>query len=134
MPPLRPWMTWVLRFAGGYNLLAGAAMCTLYHEGFKLLGLPKPEVILPVQVTGILVALFGVGYLLVASNPVENRNILTLGFLSKGISSVVALAYVVAGPFPPVFAVVVFFSDVIYLVPFWVIMRRLYRAAGQRRE
>ena len=134
MNPLRPWMTFVLRFAGGFNLLAGASMICFYHEGYKLLGVPRPEVILPVQVMGVLVGLFGVGYLLVAANPVENRNILLLGFLSKAISSVLALAYVVKGRMPVGFAVVVFFSDVIYLPPFYAIMRRLYRAASQREE
>ncbi len=132
MPSLKPWMKYLLCFAGGFNLLAGLGMCTLYHEGYKLLGVPKPELILPVQVMGILVALFGVGYLIVAARPVENRNILTLGFLSKAISSAVALAYVAGGWLPWWFALAVFFADVIYLPPFCVIMRRLYRAARER--
>jgi hypothetical protein len=81
---------------------------------------------------GILVGLFGVGYLLVAANPVENRNILLLGFWSKALSSLAALWYVApwaAHPLPPGFAGVVFFADIIYLPPFYVILRRLYRLA-----
>ena len=62
MTPLLPWMRLLLRFAGTFNLLAGTSMICLYHEGYKLLGVPKPELVLPVQVMGILVALFGVGY------------------------------------------------------------------------
>ena len=131
-PPLRPWMRLVLRVAGCWNLLAGASMVTLYHEGYKLLGVAKPELVLPVQVTGILVALFGVGYLMVAARPVENRNILLLGFLSKALAAGLALGYVAAGRLGWGFAVVVFFSDVIYLPPFWVILRRLGRAAADR--
>jgi len=132
MDPLRPWMRYLLRFAGCFNLLAGLAMISLYHEGYKLLGVPKPALVLPVQVMGILVGLFGVGYHLVANRPVENRSILMLGFWSKLLSSVLALAYVVAGRLPWGFAVVVFLSDVIYLPPFYVILRRLYRAAAGR--
>lgn len=127
MSPLRPWMRFVLRFAGCFNLLAGACMICFYHEGYRLLGVRKPDLILPVQVVGILVALFGVGYHMVASNPVENRNLLLLGFLSKAISAAAALGYVLAGSVPWWFAVVVFFSDVIYLPPFYLIIRRLYR-------
>jgi hypothetical protein len=130
---LRPWMRFLLRFAGTFNLLAGAAMISLYHEGYALLGIPKPQLVLPVQVMGILVALFGVGYHLVAGNPVENRNILTLGFLSKLISSLAAYVYVFRGQITPWFGVVVFFADVIYLPFFWVIMRQLYAAARQQR-
>jgi len=129
MKPLRPWMQLLLLFAGTFNLLAGLSMCSLYHEGYKMLGIPKPELILPVQVMGILVGLFGVGYLLVALNPLQNRNILVLGFWSKAISSAVALWYVVDGQLPPWFAVAVFFADVIYLPPFYAIMRRLSAVA-----
>jgi len=133
MTPLMPWMRFVLRFAGTFNLLAGACMICFYHEGYKLLGVEKPELVLPVQVMGILVALFGAGYHMVAANPVENRNILLLGFLSKAISSVAALWYVADGQLAWWFAVVVFFSDVIYLPPFYVIMRRLSRCAEAHR-
>ena len=129
MPPLLPWMKFLLRFAGAFNLLAGAGMICLYHEGFKLLSVPKPALALPVQVMGILVALFGVGYLLVATNAVENRNLLLLGFLSKALGSVASLWYVAAGRLPLGFAAVVFFADVIYLPPFFLILRRLYRLA-----
>jgi hypothetical protein len=125
MPPLKPWMYVLLRFAGTFNLLAGASMCVFYHEGFKWLGVSKPALALPVQIMGILVALFGVGYHMVASNPMQNRNILLLGWWSKALSSVVAIWYVVAGRLPWWFAVVVFFSDVIYLPPFLLILRRL---------
>ena len=76
---LRPWMKYLLWFVGGYNILAGLGMMIFYHEGFALLGLPKPELMLPLQLVGILVGLFGVGYWIVARNPVENRNVLLLG-------------------------------------------------------
>jgi hypothetical protein len=134
MKPLLPWMKYLLRFAGVFNLLAGLSMICLYHEGFKMLGVPRPTLILPVQIMGILVALFGVGYLLVAANAVENRNILMLGFWSKALSSFAALWYVAAGRLPPGFAVVVFFADVIYLPPFYAILRRLYRLARAGRD
>lgn len=131
-PAITPWMKYLLRFAGCFNLLAGAGMISLYHEGYQLLGVPKPELILPVQVMGVLVALFGVGYHMVASHPVENRNILLLGFLSKAISSVLAVWYVPFGPMPWWFVLVVFFSDMIYLPPFYMIMRRLDRLANEQ--
>ncbi|MBN2216524.1 MAG: hypothetical protein JW719_04025 [Pirellulales bacterium] len=125
--PLLPWMRFVLRLAGTFNLLAGAAMILFYHEGFKLLGVPKPALILPVQVMGILVALFGVGYHCVAARPVQNRDLLLLGLLSKAISAAAALVYVVGGSLPWHFALTVLLADVIYVPPFWIIWRRLVR-------
>jgi len=127
MPPLRPWMRSLLRFAGCFNLVAGASMIGLYSEGYHLLGIEKPVVVMPVQVMGILVALFGVGYLLVARHPHKNRDLLMLGFWSKALSSAVALWYVAFGPLPVWFAAVVFLADVVYLPPFYVILRHLDR-------
>jgi len=128
MTPLRPWMSFVLRFAGVFNLLAGVSMICFYHEGYELLGIAKPELILPVQVMGILVALFGVGYLMVAASPVENRNILLLGMLSKAVASALALYYVAVAVLPWWFSIVVFFADVIYVPPFCVILWRIHQA------
>ncbi len=127
--PLRPWMRGLLRFAGCFNLLAGAVMVSLYHEGYELLGVPKPELVLPVQIMGILVGLFGLGYHWVASRPTENRDILRLGFLAKLICSLTAYWYVLFGPLGIGFALVVFFADVVYLPFFWIILRHLDRAA-----
>ena len=125
-----PWMRRLLIFAGLFNLTAGVGMCVFYHEGYKILGIEKPDLVLPDQVMGVLVALFGVGYLLVAQKPLENRNILMLGFWSKAISSAFALAYLAAGTLPLFFLPVLFFSDIIYLPFFYVIMRRIDRAAA----
>jgi hypothetical protein len=125
--PLATWMKYLLWFVGGYNLLAGVGMLAFYHEGYKLLGVVKPQLNLPIQLVGILVGLFGVGYWLVAANPIENRNILMLGFWSKALGSVLGLYYWAAGRLPPLFIVVLFFSDIVYLAPFAVILRRLKR-------
>ena len=88
--PLARWMVLLLRFVGTFNILAGLCMIAFYHEGYRMLGVPKPSLVLPIQVVGILVGLFGVGYHLVASHPVENRNLLMLGFWSKALSSMAA--------------------------------------------
>ena len=130
MVPLRPWMFYLLVFAGCYNLLVGLTLTVFYHEAFKILGLPKPELMLFVQLVGILVGLFGVGYLIVARNPLENRNVLLLGFLSKALGTLIGLGYVALGKVPISFFVLLIFSDIVYLPPFVVILRRLYHVAG----
>jgi hypothetical protein len=106
-------------------------MLLFYHESYELLGVEKPELVMPLQLVGILVALFGVGYWLVARNPIENRNLLVLGFWSKALGSVLALFTVAEGELPLSFVPVLFFADIIYLVPFWVIIRHLQRQVRQ---
>ena len=128
--PLLPWMRGLLKFVAVFNVLAGVMMLVFYHESYKLMEISKPELVLPIQLVGVLVALFGVGYWRVVVRPVENRDLLLLGFLSKGLGSVLGVSYVALGVLPPVFLVVLFFADIVYLVPFWVIIRRLYRLAS----
>jgi len=123
--PLKPWMHGVLKFAGVYNIVAGLSMMAFYHEGFKSLGLPKPEFNMPIQLVGVLVAIFGIGYLIVNRNPVGNRNVLLIGLLSKIFGPMLAFFYVASGVLPLVMLVVLFFADIIYWVPFWLIYHRL---------
>lgn len=124
----------LLYFAAVYNILAGLGMICLYHEGFKLFSLPKPELKLPIQLVGLFVLLFGVGYALVARNPLENRNVLLLGLLSKLLGSAFGVAYVVKGDLPPVFLAVLLASDIGYLPPFFIILRRLDARIGEHFE
>ena len=126
-PILKPWMTNLLRFAAGFNLVAGISMILFYHEGYKLLGMPRPEIVLPVQTVGMLVALFGVGYWMVAKSPIENRNVLLLGLLSKALGSVLVIYNCVDGKLPWIFLPIVFFADMIYVGPFWKIWKTIPR-------
>jgi hypothetical protein len=128
-------MFYLLSFAGCYNLLVGLTLVVFYHEMFKTVDLfgPKPNLMLFVQLTGLLVGLFGVGYLLVARRPLENRNLLLLGLLSKALGSVLGVGYVVLGKLSLGFFVLLLFSDILYLPPFMVILRRLNRIAAETR-
>lgn len=130
MEPLRPWMRNLLRFAGCYNLLVGLNLVVFYHEMFKFFGLPKPSLIMYVQLVGVLVALFGVGYLMAAKNPLLNRNLLVLGFLSKLFGSLLGTGYVVLGKMPLMFMGVLIWSDIVYLPFFWMIIQRVFKAAA----
>ena len=129
--PLLPWMRFVLRFVAVFNVLAGLFMLVCTHETYKIIGMPKPQISFPMQLVGILVGLFGVGYYLVAKSPLENRAVLMLGFWSKFLGSCLGTAYVLRGRLPWQFVLVFLLADVIYLPPFYIILRRLYRIAAE---
>lgn len=141
MKVLDRWMKFTLRFVAVFNVCAGLHMLLLSHETYKVIGIIgwkpeslKPQIHFPIQLVGILVGLFGWGYYLVARNPVENRNILLLGFFSKLLGSVLGFIYVLLGKLPWTFVVVFFFCDLIYLPPFYLILRRLFSLADQERR
>lgn len=118
------WWKVVLTIAAVYNVVAGFAMMIFYHEGLQGLGIERTPFNLPIQLVGMCVALFGVGYWIVSRNPVENRNVLLLGMLSKAIGPLLAVRYIVRGDLPIWILVVFFFADLIYLLPFWLIYSR----------
>jgi hypothetical protein len=124
-PCLDRWMRRLLRFAGTFNLFAGLGMIVLYHEGYRLFGIEKPQLVMPLQLTGMLVMLFGVGYHRVASRPVENYDLFLLGFLSNIGGSILGMYYVFWGPLPLFFLLFLFFADIVYLPFFWLILRRI---------
>jgi small multidrug resistance pump len=128
--PLLPWMKALLRFAAVFNISAGLHMIVMYHETYKMIGMNKPDVHFPIQLVGLLVALFGVGYYFVARHPVRNRQMLLLGFWSKFLGSCLGTVYVLLGKLPLRFVAVFFFADVIYLPFFYAILRRLNRLAN----
>ncbi|MFN9372705.1 MAG: hypothetical protein ACK6D3_12550 [Planctomycetaceae bacterium] len=133
-PTLLPWMKGLLRFAAGFNICAGLHMLILYHETYKVIGMPKPEIQFPIQLVGLLVALFGVAYYLVARHPLRNRQMLALGWWSKFLGSCLGLGYILLGKLPPRFFLVFFLADIIYLWPFYLIIRRLDQLAASRPE
>ena len=128
---LDPWMRRLLRFGGTFNLFAGLSMIVLYHEGYRLFDIQKPELVMPIQLTGVLVMLFGVGYHRIASRPIENYDLFLLGLLSKTGGSLLGIYYVFFGPLPWLFLVFLFFADIIYLPFFWLILKRI---AAMRRS
>ena len=124
-PVLDRWMRRLLRFAGTFNLFAGLGMIVLYHEGYRLFGVEKPALVMPLQLTGVLVLLFGVGYHRIASRPRENYDLLLLGFLSKAGGSILGIYYVVLGSLPLFFLPCLFLADIVYLPFFWLILKRI---------
>lgn len=128
MTPLLPWMRRLLWFAGGFNLCAGFTMLVFYHECYKIMKIPRPDLVMPLQGMGMLVMLFGVAYWLTARDPIRNRNLLLLGAWSKGLGTLLGVYHVARGGLPAVFLVVLFFADAIYLPFFWLILRRIRQA------
>ena len=133
MAPLRPRMFWLLIVAGLYNIALGINTVARPASGFEAFGLPQPELMLFVELVGLMVVVFGVGYLMVAFRPLANRGVLALGIFGKSLVALCGLIYVARGVLPPSYLAVVIFSDLIWLVPFALILARLQRLAALAR-
>lgn len=116
------WATTWLRVAGVYNLLWGAAVIAFPHLLFDLCGIPRlnyPEIW---QCVGMIVGVYGVGYWVAATDPRRHWPIVLVGFLGKLFGPVGFAVAVARGVFPPAFGLTILTNDLVWWVPFALIL------------
>lgn len=129
--PAPKWMCVVLTLAGAYNLAwAGWAMLVPGHS-FAQSGMMNPDKPLHYpqlwQGIGLFVGLFGVGYLIAARDPVRHWSVVFVGLLGK-VFGPVGQAYAFAtGQLSVVGLLLAIPNDLIWWVPFVLILRHAHR-------
>jgi peroxiredoxin len=122
-------MTTVLRLAGIYNLLWGAAVILLPVWTSSLAGFdPAPRYPELWQCIGMIVGVYGIGYWVAANDPVRHWPIVLVGFLGKIFGPIGLVGGLVKGTLPIQMAFTCLFNDLIWWVPFGMI---LWHAAVQ---
>jgi len=122
-PPPPRWMTRVLIGAGLYNLAWGSVSVIAPRPMLSWCGFdPLPTYPGIWQGMGMLLALFGVGYLIAAANPARHWAIVFIGLLSKVIGSLGYLGAAAQGEMPWSFAPMLLINDVIWWWPFAMIL------------
>ena len=128
------WAVLWLRAAGVYNLVWGAVIIAFPHLLFDLCGIPRlnyPEIW---QCVGMIVGVYGVGYWVAATDPRRHWPIVLVGFLGKLFGPVGFAVAVARGVFPPAFGLTILTNDLIWWVPFALILWNafVYRQLGDR--
>jgi hypothetical protein len=124
-------MSLVLALAGAYNL-AWAAWAVLTPEhSFAHSGMSDPDkpLLYPQlwQGIGMLVGLFGVGYLLAARDPVGHWGLVLVGLLGKVAGPLGQVGGVATGTARPESLILSVPNDLVWWVPFVLILRHAYR-------
>lgn len=119
----RRWMKFVLGAAGAYNLIWGfLAVCfpatTLTWAGFD----PLPRYPQLWQCIGMIVGVYGIGYLVAARHPYRHWPIVLVGFLGKVFGPLGFLMGLSAGELPLQMAWTLLLNDLIWWVPFSMIL------------
>jgi small multidrug resistance pump len=127
----RPWMSVVLVIAGIYNLIFGAWSVLFPESAFILLGMNPPEYLFLWQCIGMIVGVYGIGYLAAARNPLRHWPIILVGFLGKILGPIGFLQTAIAGDIPWSFGWLLITNDLIWWIPFAGI---LLAALGARRR
>lgn len=116
-----------LKLAGIYNLVWGAWVVLFPHMLFDLVGIPRlnyPEIW---QCVGMIVGVYGVGYYIAASDPIKHFPIVLVGFLGKIFGPIGFLQALYLGKFPISFGIVIIFNDLIWWIPFFLILKEKFR-------
>lgn len=125
------WASRWLWVAGIYNLAWGAAMIAFPNFLFDLAGIERinyPEIW---QCVGMIVGVYGIGYIIAASDPRTHWPIVLVGLLGKILGPIGFAAALWRGTFPPLFGLTILSNDLIWWIPFGMI---LWDAAKHRRQ
>jgi len=118
----RPWMKPVLGLAAGYNLLWGAWVILWPNALFDLAGIARPTYPQIWQCVGMIVGCYGLGYAIAATDPARWWPIVLVGFIGKVLGPIGFVYSAILGDFPWVFGLVNIFNDLIWWVPFALIL------------
>ncbi|MHC5044925.1 MAG: alkyl hydroperoxide reductase [Planctomycetota bacterium] len=127
-------MTWTLRLAGVYNLLWGAAVVAAPTWGFELAGLAPPRYPSIWQCVGMVVGVYGVGYLAAAPAPLRHWPIVLVGLLGKVLGPIGFLLTAARGELPWGFGWTIVTNDLVWWVPFALILHAAWRAGRAERK
>lgn len=124
-------MSVVLVLAGAYNLAWGTWTILFPTASFALSGmevegkpLHYPQLW---QCVGMIVGVYGVGYLLAARDPVRHWELVFVGLLGKVLGPVGLAVGVMRDEIPPAALATIIPNDLIWWVPFGLILRQAHR-------
>ena len=124
------WMSRVLFAAGCYNLLWGSWVVLFPTLSFAYSGMQREGVTLPYpqlwQCIGMIVGVYGIGYLVASRDPLTHWPIVLVGFLGKVFGPIGAVDGALKGELPWSTLWTNGFNDLIWWVPFAIILIRAY--------
>lgn len=124
------WMTIVLWLASAYNLCWGAWVVLFPLSAFRWLEMPLPNYPQIWQSVGMIVGVYGIGFLCAASDPVRHWPIVLVGLLGKVLGPLGFFVAVQKGELPLRFGYVLITNDFLWWIPFTLIL--LYALKAHR--
>ena len=120
---VRPWMKKVLVAAGVYNLVWGAIAIVAPASMLGMLGLSVESHVPQLwQCIGMIVGVYGVGYLLAARDPFRHWVITLVGLLGKLLGPIGFAAAVQDQSLPASMGWTILTNDIVWWVPFTMIL------------
>ena len=129
--PAKPWMAQVLWAAAIYNLLWGGFVVLYPELPFRWAGMPPPNYPELWQCIGMMVGVYGVAYALAARDPIRYWPIVLAGLLGKILGPMGFLHAALAGRLPWRAGWTIVTNDLIWWLPFGILLGAAYRSRAQ---
>jgi hypothetical protein len=120
-------MRWTLWLAALYNIIFGAWVVLLPMQYFQWLGMPLPNYPEIWQCVGMIVGVYGLGYFIAGFSPILHWPIVLVGFLGKIFGPLGFLKALITGSLPVSFGWILLSNDLVWWIPFALILREAYR-------
>ncbi len=104
--------------AGIYNLVWGALVVLFPLVWFDVAGMEAPRYPQLWQCVGMIVGVYGIGYLAAARDPWRHWPIVLVGLLGKIFGPIGFVQAVAEGAFPPAFGLTILTNDLLWWIPF----------------
>lgn len=120
----------ILKAAAIYNVLWGAFVIFFPNFIFKTLNMDLPRYPEIWQCVGMIVGVYGVGYWVAAKDYIRHWPVVLVGFLGKIFGPIGFAGALWQGIFPPAFGINILFNDLIWWIPFYMMLKEAYQKKG----
>ena len=121
------WMKTCLLAAGIYNLTWGAAVILFPNAIFNFAAMELPTYPQIWQCVGMIVGVYGIGYLVAARDPFRHWPIVLVGFLGKVFGPIGFLQAAFVGDLPWRWGITILTNDLIWWLPFSAMLYGAFR-------
>ena len=121
------WFKAVLYIAAVYHILWGISVIFFPCFWFDLGSLKHPNYMQLWQVIGLYEMAFGIGFLLVANNPLRHWRVILMSFLTKSCVIAGFVFFYIKGQEPRIVFNMVLSNHIIWVIPFFIILYNAYR-------
>jgi hypothetical protein len=125
-------MRHTLLLAAGYNLAWGAWVVLFPDAYFDWAGMKRPNYPEIWQCVGMIVGVYGLGYAIAASDPLRHWPIVLVGLLGKILGPLGFAKALYDGTFTPTAGLIILSNDLIWWVPFALILAAALRQSISR--
>ena len=117
-------MKTTLKLAAIYNVLWGAWVVLFPNSFFELVGMELPKHPMIWQGMGMVIGVYGLGYWWASFDPIRHWPIVAVGFLGKILGPLGFVFNYIQGIVPGEFGYTLLTNDLLWWIPFGIILKR----------